>query len=77
MQFWLPHYMKDVEVLERMQKLLTRTLPELRSFSYNDRLDKLGLFSLAVCFQTSKFFDVVMRGLIKLSCGCFEYLKCI
>lgn len=38
----LPHYRKDVESLERVQK----RLPRLESISYKERLNKHELFSL-------------------------------
>ena len=45
-QFWSPHYQKDVEVLERVQKRFTRMLPGMEGISYEERLEKLSLFSL-------------------------------
>ena len=45
-QFWLPHYQKDVDALERVQKRFTRMLPGMEGISHEERLDKLGLFSL-------------------------------
>ena len=45
-QFWLPHYQKDVEALERVQKRFTRMLSGMESISYEERLEKPGLFSL-------------------------------
>ena len=45
-QFWLPHYQKDVEALERVQKRFTRMLPGMEGICYEERLVKLGLFSL-------------------------------
>ena len=45
-QFWSPHYQKDVEALERVQKRFTRMLPGVEGISYEERLEKLGLFSL-------------------------------
>ena len=45
-QFWSPHYQKDVEALERGQKRFTRMLPSMEDISYEERLEKLGLFSL-------------------------------
>lgn len=42
-QFW-PLYRKDIQ-LERMQKIFTRMLPRLKSLSYRERFDTLGLFS--------------------------------
>ena len=45
-QFWLPHYQKDVDDLERVQQRFTRVVPGLEGNSYEERLDKLSLFSL-------------------------------
>ena len=44
-QFWSPHYQKDVEALGRVQKRFTRMLPGMEGISYDERLEKLGLFS--------------------------------
>ena len=44
-QFWSPHCQKDVEALERVQKRFTRMLPGMEGISYEERLEKLGLFS--------------------------------
>ena len=44
--FWSPHYQEDVEALERVQKRFTRMLPGMEGISYEERLEKLGLFSL-------------------------------
>ena len=45
-QFWSPHYQKVVDALERVQKRVTRMLPGLEDMDYEERLNKLGLFSL-------------------------------
>ena len=41
-----PHFVKYIEVLERVQKAATNLVPKLRKFSYPDRLKKLGITSL-------------------------------
>ena len=46
LQFWSPHFRKDVEALERVQRRFTRMLPGMESRSYEERLRVLGLFSL-------------------------------
>jgi len=46
MQFWSPHYQKDVEALESEQRRFTRMLPRLKGVGYEEGLNKLGLFSL-------------------------------
>ena len=45
-QAWRPYRKKDIDKLERIQRVATKMIPELRDLSYESRLVERGLTTL-------------------------------
>jgi len=45
-QLWSPQHRKDMDLLEQVQRMVTRMIQGLEHLSYEERLRELGLFSL-------------------------------
>ena len=45
-QAWSPHFVKDMEVLENVQRAATNLVAGLQKYSYPIRLQKIGITSL-------------------------------
>ena len=46
LQFWVPHFRRDVDNMERVQRRATRMIREQQGRPYEERLQDLNLFSL-------------------------------
>ena len=45
-QFWLPINERDADMLEGVQRRATKMIQSLRNLSYEERLKRLGMFTL-------------------------------
>ena len=63
-QAWRPHYRKDLDKLEKVQRKVTRMVEGLREYSYEDQLRILGLTTLETRFLRADLIEVfkILRG---------------
>ena len=62
---WSPHYLKDREMLERVQHRFTRMVPGLGDLEYGERLGVLGLMTLEERRNRSDMVEMfrILKGL--------------
>ena len=56
---WSPHYIKDKELLERVQHRFTRMIKEVRGKDYLDRLKELNLWTLEERRNRADFVELL------------------
>ena len=70
---WSPKYVKDKELLERVQHRFTRFFTELRKLEYTERLRRLGLWTLEERRNRADLIEVfkIVNGLSTLPISTF------
>jgi len=66
---WSPHYRKDRDLIEKIQRRFTRMIPNISKLLYDQRLTKVGLWSLEDRRLTADLIEVykIIHGLSSVS----------
>jgi ribonucleases P/MRP protein subunit RPP40 len=74
---WSPHYIKDKELLERVQHRFTRMFYRLKSLKYEERLVELGIWSLEERRNRADLIEAfkIIKGLAGTSLQCLFDLR--
>ena len=70
-QFWSPNLRKDILAIEGVQRRFTRLIPGMSGLSYEERLDRLGLYSLEFRRLRGDLIETykILKGLDRLDAG--------
>ena len=59
MQAWRPHLVKDIELLEKVQRIATKMIEECTGKSYDERLEIVGSTTLEVRRSRADLIEVL------------------
>ena len=75
-QFWSPHLRRDIDKIEKIQRRVTKMIPEIRNHSYHLRIHDLHLISLVqirLRGQLIEVFKYLNRFTTASARGLFDY----
>ena len=64
-QSWYPYFQKDISELEKVQRRMTRLVPELKDLDYETRCERLGLTTLETRRQRGDLIETykILNGM--------------
>jgi len=70
---WAPHYVKDKDLIEKVQHRFTKMIPRMKHMQYEDRLKELGLWTLEERRHRADLVEAfkIVKGLSDIPCAKF------
>ena len=75
-QFWSPHLRRDIDKMEKIQRIAKKIIPEIRNHSYHQRIQDLDLISLVqrrLRGQLIEVYKYLNRFTTASARGLFDY----